>query len=73
MEIHIDKDKHDRMVRDLLRTVIGAHPAEIVLAMGEAAGRVISQVGGTDIAKTQLVNAAIKQMATAIDAAPKWN
>lgn len=71
MDIHIDKDKHDRMVRDVLMQVRGAHPAEIVLAMGEAIGRVIAEVAGSDVVKTQLVNVAIKQMATAIDHAPK--
>lgn len=71
MDINIDKDKHDRMVRGFLLEARGAHPAEIVLAMGEAIGRVIAGVSGTDVVKTQLVNVAVKQMATAIDAAPK--
>jgi hypothetical protein len=71
MEIRIDKDKHDRMVRDMLMLVRGAHPAEIVLALGEAIGRVIAEVAGSDVVKTQLVNVAVKQMATAIEHAPR--
>lgn len=73
MDIVIDKDKHGRMVRNLLIEVRGAHPAEIVLAMGEAVGRVIAGVSGTDIVKRQLVDVAVKQMASAISSAPESN
>lgn len=69
MKLDIDKDKQKRMVRDILMQFNGSalHPAELVLALSEALGRVIAQVEGSDMAKQELTELAIKHMATAIE------
>lgn len=47
------------------------HPVELVLALAECCGRVIHQVRGSDIARRELVDVAVKQMAAAIEAGDK--
>lgn len=73
MKLNVDKQKHDRMVRDILMVFNeqSVHPAELVLALGEACGRVIHQVNGSDIAKRELVDVAIKMMAATIEEGEK--
>ena len=47
----------------------GAHPGEVVLALGEALGRVISAVGdmgGNEVAQRELLDLGIKQCTNAI-------
>lgn len=49
----------------------GAHPAEVILALAEAIGRVVVSLdaaGVSDIAKKELVDLAIKHMAQSIEA-----
>lgn len=66
-QINIDQAKVTRIVRDTLSRVsdTGAHPAEIIIAMSECAGRVIGSIDG-DIAQRELLDLAIKQLSGAI-------
>jgi DNA-binding IclR family transcriptional regulator len=71
--VTVDKAKVSRMVTQTLKHFhgSGAHPGEIVLALGEALGRVISAVGEmnpgmNEIVQRELVDLAIRQMTNAI-------
>ena len=71
--VNIDKVKVNRMVTSILRNLhdSGAHPAEVVMALGEALGRVIATmdtIGGTDIIKRELFQLAVNQVASAVSA-----
>lgn len=68
MEVKVDKEKHDKMVRQTLMQFNGqgVHPGEVVLALSEAVGRTIATIDG-DMVQRELVDLAIKQMARAID------
>jgi hypothetical protein len=69
--IDVDKAKVNRMVTQILKHFhgSGAHPGEIVLALGESLGRVIAAVGEmskNEMVQRELVDLAIKQMTNAI-------
>ena len=69
--LNIDTKKVERMSMDALRLYSdsGAHPAEVVLALAQATGRVIaSLVPQGEIVQRELVDLAVKQMAAAIEA-----
>lgn len=65
--INIDKQKVQFLVFATLNQLSdsGLHPAEIVIAMSECAGRVIAAMDN-DIAQRELLDLAIKQMSGAI-------
>ena len=68
--VPVDKDKVNRMVTDVLRTMhdSGAHPGEVVLALGESIGRVIvatNDMGLNTIGQRELLDLAIKQITAA--------
>lgn len=72
--VRIDKEKVTKMVTGTLKMFhdSGAHPAEVVIALGEAMGRVISatgEMGATDVAQREMLDIGIKQITNAIIAA----
>lgn len=73
-QVPIDKAKVSRMVTQTLKHFhdSGAHPAEVVIALGEAMGRVIAataEMGLNEIAQRELLDIGIKQCTNAILAA----
>lgn len=69
--VPIDKEKVSRMVTQTLMHFhdSGAHPGEVVLAIGEALGRVIaatSEIGLSEIGQRELLDMGIKQATNAI-------
>jgi len=72
--VSIDKEKVNRMVTATMMHFhdSGAHPGEVVLAIGEALGRVIaatSEMGLSEIGQRELLDMGIKQASNAILAA----
>lgn len=70
MEINIDKQKVNNIVRSvlLMHSDTGAHPAELVLAFSECVGRIITTLPGNDLVKKDLLDLSIKHMAATIHA-----
>ena len=67
--LNIDTKKVERMSLDALKLYSdsGAHPAEVIIALAQAVGRVIASMDAHgEIAQRELLDLAIKQMATAI-------
>jgi hypothetical protein len=69
--VHVDKAKVSRMVTQTLKLFhgSGAHPGEVALALGEAAGRVIAataDMGLNEIGQRELLDLVVKQMTQAI-------
>jgi len=69
--VRVDHEKVKRMVTATLRSFddSGAHPGEIILALGESIGRVIAathDMGLNEIGQRELLDVAIKQMTNAI-------
>ena len=69
--VNVDRAKVSRMVTQTLKQYhdSGAHPGEVVIALGEAMGRVISAtaaMGATDIAQRELLDLGIKQTTNAL-------
>jgi hypothetical protein len=69
--VNIDKAKVSRMVTQTLKQFhdSGAHPGEIVLALGESMGRVIAataDMGASEIAQRELLDLGIKQTTNAL-------
>lgn len=74
--LNLDQRKVTRMSMDVLQSLSGsgAHPVEVIVALAQCIGRVVvslDDIGVTPIAKQELVDLAIKQMATAIDEGTK--
>lgn len=72
--VQVDREKVLRMVAETLQNLngTGAHPGEMVLALGESLGRIIvavKEIGGTEVVQKELLDLAIKQMTNAIIAA----
>ncbi len=70
--INLDKQKIDRIVKDTLTNLDrnGAHPLEIIVALSQCVGRVIAAFGAhgaDDVVMRELVDIAVKQMATAVE------
>lgn len=71
--LNLDNEKIKRMSFDILRNLSdsGAHPVEVVVALAQCIGRVVVSLDGagvSDIAKRDIVDLAIKQMAASIEA-----
>lgn len=69
--VPVDKERVMKMVTKILMEFSdsGAHPGEVVLALGESLGRIIAAVGDVsqnEILQRELVDLAIKQMSNAI-------
>jgi hypothetical protein len=69
--VPIDKEKVNRMVTATLKMFhdSGAHPGEVAIALGEAAGRVIAataDMGLGEIGQRELLDVVIKQMTSTI-------
>ena len=69
--VPVDKAKVSRMVTQTLKLYhgSGAHPGEVVIALAESLGRVISaleEMGVSEIAQRELLDVAIKQITNAI-------
>lgn len=69
--VPVDKQKVNRMVTQVLMLFhdSGAHPGEVALALGEAAGRVIAatdDMGLNEIGQRELLDLVVKQMSGAI-------
>lgn len=72
-ELNLDHEKIKRMSMDILHGLSdsGAHPVEVVVALAQSIGRVVvslDRAGVSDIAKKEIVDLAVKQMAAAIEA-----
>ena len=70
-QLNIDTKKVERMSLDALKLYSdsGAHPAEVVIALAQATGRVIASLSGQgEIVQRELLDLAVKQMAAAIEA-----
>lgn len=70
--VTIDKEKVDRIVRETLTSLEnnGAHPVEVIVALSQCVGRVIAAFGmhgASEVTLKELVDVAVKQMATAIE------
>jgi len=70
-QVQIDKEKVTRMVTQVLMMFhdSGAHPGEVALALGEAAGRVIAATSGmglNEIGQRELLDVVVRQMTQAI-------
>jgi len=70
-KVPIDREKVNRMVTQVLKMFhdSGAHPGEVAIALGEAAGRVIAataDMGVSEIAQRELLDLVVKQMAQTI-------
>lgn len=68
--LNIDTKKVERMSLDALKLYSdsGAHPAEVIIALAQATGRVIASVSGMgEMVQRELLDLAVKQMAGAIE------
>lgn len=73
-QVPIDKEKVNRIVTATLLSLhdSGAHPVEVLLALGECIGRVLvatGEMGVNDVARRELFNMTIKQITNAVLAA----
>lgn len=69
--LNTDTKKIERMSLDALKLYSdsGAHPAEVIIALAQATGRVIASMSTQgEIVQRELLDIAIKQMAAAIEA-----
>ena len=69
--LNIDTNKVERMSMDALKLYSdsGAHPAEVIIALAQATGRVIAAMSGMgEMVQRELLDLAVKQMAAAIEA-----
>ena len=68
--LNIDTKKIERMSLDALKLYSdsGAHPAEVVIALAQATGRVIASLSPQgEMLQRELLDLAVKQMAAAIE------